>query len=96
MMKRTALFSLVVMGALAYPIPVAHAMSPVAQDRAERRVYDREHKDYHVWSTEEDRSYRGWLGSNHIPYRDVNKLKRAQQQEYWRWRHDHPNGDGGR
>ena len=40
------------------------------------RFYDRSHKDYHRWNRDEDVRYRAYLN-------------RAQQQEYWRWRHDH-------
>ncbi len=65
-----------------------------AQDRddhaqKERRVYDREHKDYHNWTKDEDHVYREYLTQQHHKYRDIEKLSKKQQNEYWRWRHDH-------
>jgi hypothetical protein len=60
---------------------------------AQRRVYDRSHKDYHVWDGREDQAYRSWLGEQHRDYRDYSKLKRKDQTQYWQWRHAHPEGD---
>jgi hypothetical protein len=61
-------------------------------DQNQKRVYDRAHKDYHNWNDNEDRSYRQYLGEQHKDYRDYSKLKRNQQNEYWNWRHKHPDG----
>ena len=60
--------------------------------RKVRRYYDREHKDYHEWNEAENAAYRHWLMEerHEHEYRDLNRLKRAEQSEYWRWRHEHP------
>ena len=58
-----------------------------------RRVYDRENRDYHEWNEREDRAYRHWLEENRRPYMDYNRVDRRQQQEYWRWRHKHHDDD---
>jgi hypothetical protein len=94
-MKRSALFSVVVAGTLALPLTGLSAKAATApmQEKAEHRVYDRSHRDYHVWDAAEDHAYRGWLETKHFTYRQLTKLKRAQRDEYWRWRHDHPDGD---
>jgi hypothetical protein len=94
-MKRLALSSLLLVGALASPALVSpiSASSANAQDRAERRVYDRAHKDYHVWTDQEDRAYHRYLEERHQSYHDYAKLKAAQQRNYWNWRHAHPDGD---
>ena len=55
----------------------------------EHRVYDREHKDYHNWTKDEDHMYREYLGEQHRKYRAYSHLSAKQQREYWRWRHDH-------
>jgi len=59
-------------------------------DRKQARVYDRKHKDYHDWNDSEDRSYRAYLGQNHVEYRDYSKLNHNKQDQYWNWRHSHP------
>jgi hypothetical protein len=48
----------------------ASLIAPVAvraddDHHRERRYYDREHRDYHVWNDHEDRAYRVYLGERH-------------------------------
>jgi hypothetical protein len=53
------------------------------------RVYDPYRADYHVWDSNEGVYYNQWAVSTHRdPHRDYRKLKRADQSEYWKWRHD--------
>jgi hypothetical protein len=94
-MKRTVLLSLVVAGTLGLPLTglAANLASSDVQERAEHRVYDRSHKDYHVWDATEDHAYRAWLETKHFTYRQLSTLKSADRDEYWRWRHEHPDGD---
>lgn len=54
------------------------------------RYYDPGHSDYHVWDDHERVYYNQWATENHRDQKDFRKLKRGDQQEYWRWRHDHP------
>jgi hypothetical protein len=63
-------------------------------DKRRTRVYDRSHKDYHVWDDNEDRAYRRYLGEQRQDYREYSRLKRTEQNRYWDWRHSHP--DDGR
>ena len=95
MMKSPALTSLLLVGTLASPALVSSvsARSASAQDRTERRVYDRAHKDYHVWTDQEDRAYHRYLEERHLGYHDYDKLKPTQQRSYWNWRHTHPDGE---
>jgi len=51
------------------------------------RVYDRAHKDYHVWDNQEDRTYRTYLSDHHQTYRPIAKTSRKQQTAYWNTRH---------
>ena len=55
-----------------------------------RRYYDKSHKDYHQWNANEDKSYSVYLNENHITVHTFQKAKPAEQQQYWNWRHDHP------
>ena len=57
------------------------------------RVYDAPHGDYHRWNSREDRAYRAYLAERHREYREFRTLNRAEQEEYWQWRHDHPDRD---
>jgi hypothetical protein len=71
----------------------ATMIAPVAlraDEHHEKRYYDRDGRDYHTWNNQEDRAYRVYLGEQHRDYRDFGKVKVVQQQEYFRWRHTHP------
>jgi hypothetical protein len=72
----------------------ASLFAPVAvqaddRNRHERRYYDRSHRDYHVWNNDEDRAYRRFLEENHRQYHTWSKAKRSEQDQYWKWRHEH-------
>jgi hypothetical protein len=54
------------------------------------RVYDPYYSDYHVWNDGEVGFYNNWAAETHRdPHRDFRKLNHNDQQEYWKWRHDH-------
>ena len=55
-----------------------------------RRYHDREGRDYHVWNEGEDRAYRFYLNDQHKEYREWRNVRGPEQQEYFRWRHTHP------
>jgi len=55
-----------------------------------KRYYDREGRDYHVWNEAEDRAYRFYLNDQHLPYREWRTVKGPDQAAYFRWRHTHP------
>jgi hypothetical protein len=75
--------SLLLTGALVAPVAVV--ASPAAQD-----VYDREHKDHHKWDDHENEAWRRFLAENHRKEHEFAKANRHEQQEYWNWRHGHP------
>jgi hypothetical protein len=52
------------------------------------RVYDRDHHDYHVWDSRENRSYRQYLIERHRRYVAYSRQRRLQQSAYWQWRHE--------
>lgn len=94
-MKYLALPSLLLAATLVSPTLVSpvSARSAATEDRVERRVYDRTHKDYHVWNDQEDRAYHQYLDEHHLVYRGYTKLKASRQRDYWNWRHAHGDGD---
>jgi hypothetical protein len=57
------------------------------------RVYDEPHRDYHRWDDREERAYRAYLTERRREYREFRGLDRREQEEYWSWRHDHPDRD---
>jgi hypothetical protein len=61
-----------------------------ADNHHDKRYYDRQKHDYHVYNNQEDRAYRIYLGEQHRSYREFHTVKRNEQQQYFRWRHGHP------
>jgi hypothetical protein len=57
------------------------------------RIYDSSHHDYHNWDDREDHAYRGYLTDHHQDYRAFDKQSHKQQNDYWNWRHQHPDND---
>jgi hypothetical protein len=62
-------------------------------ERDQRRYYDRDRRDYHQWNDREDGRYRIWGTERHEAYRPFYRLQRSQQRAYWKYRHEHPDGD---
>lgn len=89
---RQYLGSLFVMAALAIPMATV-AMPGPQDDHARKRVYDRDHKDYHNWDDKEDRAWGRYLEENHRDRHEFAKANRKEQNEYWKWRHEHPDHD---
>ena len=86
---------IVLSAALVVPVLVS------AQDRdhkdensqQSRRYEDKAHKDSHEWNTGEDQAYRRYLQEHHRKYNDFAKAKQSEQNNYWTWRHAHPDND---
>ena len=90
-MKRQGLFLAGLFLAAALVAPMATKTSATPQVSV--RVYDRDHKDYHNWDDNEDRSFRVYLGETHREYHPFVELKVKEQNAYWNWRHHHPDHD---
>jgi hypothetical protein len=86
------LSSLLLAAALAAPLAIMAAPAP-QRVGVQLRVYDRSHKDYHNWDDREEGSYRRYLDERHQTYRVYPKQHRKDQQQYWNWRHSHPDHD---
>ena len=84
-MRRFLILTAIFVGA-ALVAPVATR----ADNHHDKRYYDREAHDYHTWNNQEDRAYRVYLGEQHRDYHDFRRTKSAQQREYFKWRHNHP------
>jgi hypothetical protein len=55
-----------------------------------KRYYDKSHKDYHEWNDNETKSFNIYLGEKHIQVHTWEKSPAREQQDYWKWRHEHP------
>jgi hypothetical protein len=84
-MKRFLILSALALSTMMIGPVTARAGAP-----SEKRYYDKSGKDYHTWNTNEDHAYRAYLTEQHQQYRDFNKTNRGQQQQYFAWRHQHP------
>lgn len=87
-MKRFSLYSVALLAGATMAMPLVSGATPRPQE--DRGVYDRDHKDYHKWDDNENRAWRRWLAENHRKDHEFAKADRKQQQEYWKWRHEHP------
>jgi hypothetical protein len=90
------LSSLLLTAALAAPIAMMAAATPQDDKREEnrqveinKRYYDKGHKDYHTWNSDEDRSYQRYQTEHHEKRAFV-QLNNHQQTVYWNWRHSNP------
>jgi hypothetical protein len=86
---RRFIASLVVAAAIAAPVSVMAFPSPEGAT-VQVRVYDRNHKDYHNWDDHENHAWGVYLTTNHRRQSEYSKANRRDQDNYWRWRHDHP------
>jgi len=54
------------------------------------RAYDPYYNDYHKWNDREADYYRQWCRETHRDgAREFRRLPPDEQEEYWKWRHQH-------
>jgi len=54
------------------------------------KAYDSYYNDYHRWDDREADYYRQWCSETHRDAGlDFRKLSNDDQEEYWKWRHQH-------
>jgi hypothetical protein len=54
------------------------------------RYYDSERKEYHRWDDKEAAAWQRFLAEKHRKDHEFAKADKKEQQEYWAWRHSHP------
>jgi len=81
--------SLFLTAALAAPVSLLAVPRP-QEARAQVRVYDRNHKDYHNWDDNENHAWGQYLTENRKSSHEYSKSNRKEQSQYWNWRHAHP------
>jgi len=83
---------LVLAAAIAAPLAIMAAPMP-KDDGVQVRVYDRNHKDYHNWDDRENNAWGVYLNNNHKKSHEYAKSNKREQNNYWNWRHSHPDHD---
>jgi hypothetical protein len=87
--RHTYLASFALTAALAAPMAAVITATPAsAQD--DRGFYDKDHKDYHKWDDHEQSAWGRFLAEKHRKEPEFAKANHKKQQEYWEWRHSHP------
>jgi hypothetical protein len=81
--------SLFLTAALAAPVAIMAAPAP-QESRAQVRVYDKHHKDYHNWDDNENRAWGQYLTDNDKNPHEFSKANKREQSKYWNYRHSHP------
>ena len=88
--------SLLLTAVLAAPVAMMAASSPQDNKNQEnrqgennKRYYDKNHKDYHTWDSNEDSAYQRYQTQHHEK-RAFGQLNSKQQTAYWNWRHSNP------
>lgn len=54
-----------------------------------KTYYDSKHRDWHQWNDQENQSYQKYSEEHHRKG-DFSGAKERDQQQYWAWRHKHP------
>jgi type III secretory pathway component EscR len=61
--------------------------------RQTRRYYDKNARDWHEWNENEDHSYHQYLQDNHKRDHDFSKASSRERNDYFKYRHAHPDTD---
>ncbi|MDQ1468966.1 MAG: hypothetical protein QOJ99_446 [Bryobacterales bacterium] len=81
-------------GILIIPATTISAQDHDRRDNQEGKHYeDKSHHDSHDWNDREDQEYRRYLQEHHKNYHEFSKASRREQNDYWNWRHSHPDND---
>ena len=56
----------------------------------QQAYYDSKHRDWHQWNDQENQSYSRYAEHHHRNNRDFSQSSEREQQQYWSWRHKHP------
>jgi hypothetical protein len=59
------------------------------QNDNSKRYYDKSHKDYHNWDSNEGSAYQRYQTQHHEKRAFV-QLSTRKQSAYWNWRHNNP------
>jgi hypothetical protein len=97
-MQMTKYFKVVVLGTSLMFLPVISAQDRDRRDNQQtqqnnRRYEDKAHHDSHEWNDNENQAYRHYLEERHRKYHEFDRANRREQNDFWNWRHSHPDTD---
>ena len=75
--------SLLLTAALTAPLGAALVATPAS-------AAGQEDRDHHRWDEHEQAAWGRFLAEKHRKEHEYAKAKKKEQEEYWAWRHDHP------
>ena len=78
------LASILLTAALTAPLGAALFVAPPASAAAQ------EDRDHRKWDDHEQSAWARFLAEKHRKDHEYAKAKKREQDEYWAWRHDHP------
>lgn len=87
-MKRI-LSGLVLCGVLSF-VPVRAQDHDDHHDAHTRTYYDKVHKDSHRWDDHENEAWGHYRDEHHVKQANFARVNHKEQQNYWNWRHEHP------
>lgn len=88
--------SAVIVCALLLPVALPAQEGEIQQHERERqrqdqqRYYDQQSKDWHQWNGDENKAWQRYQQEHHRNDRDFGKLSKREREEYFKWRHQHP------
>jgi len=91
--------SLFVLATLISPVGLTASPRNARQDDHDKKVeryYDKEAKDYHEWNENEERAWKRYETEMKREDHDFAKANAKEQEDYWKWRHKHPDADDDR
>ncbi len=79
---------------LVLPISV-YAQDHKGDDRQDKHgssyaYYDSKHRDWHKWDDQENQAYAHYAEEHHQQNHDFSSASEREQQQYWNWKHKHP------
>jgi len=87
MLRKNFCKSILILGAMTLPLLLNGCAARVGVGY---RVYDPYYRDYHTWDDHEAVYYNQWaVETHHDAHKDFRKLNKSEQQDYFKWRHEH-------
>jgi len=72
------------------PAGIAFVLVVGCSARVGYTSYDPYYHDYHAWNDTEVPHYNAWIVETHHNNVEYSHLSKDDQENYWKWRHDHP------
>jgi hypothetical protein len=85
------LLGLAFAGAICTPPRLMAQHDENAQHQSNKTYYDAAHKDQHEWNNDENGRWNSYRNEHHIKQSNFARASKREQQDYWKYRHEHSN-----